>query len=154
MRGRQAHKDKERSSRALLLARTTWSKKLTQDLAFADCLSALPGLEQADCSVHKSTPTRVSFQLPGESQADSDEKHNLVATATTAAHDWLNRAWLPEFSAFGSASFGTESSSVRPGPALVSCPIRSGTRCSLPIKDNLPQLVRRWGANLNTRCIA
>jgi len=120
MRGRQAHKDKERSSRALLLARTTWSKKLTQDLAFADCLSALPGLEQADCSVHKSTPTRVSFQLPGESQ--TDEKHNLVATATTAAHDWLNRAWLPEFSAFGSASFGTETSSVRPGSSARELP--------------------------------
>ena len=113
MRGRQAHKDKERSSRALLLLRTTWSKKLTQDLALADCLSALPGLELAECSVHRSTPTRVRFQL--SAAPETDQKPNLVAAASAAAHDWLNHAWLPELGAAGSPFFGAESSVARSG---------------------------------------
>ena len=83
-------------SRALLLARTTWSKKLTQDLVLAECLPALLDSEQAECPVHRSTPTRVRFhKFPAASETDAEPK--LVALA----HDSLKHLWLPELSALG-----------------------------------------------------
>ena len=71
MFGRQAQREhKGRSTRALVHARTVWSKILTQDPAHADTLSAVLEPGDHECSAKKRMPIvssiRVRFTLAAE----------------------------------------------------------------------------------------